>query len=64
MDKKTASKANRILLTICNKEFNIGLAVIKLFQYTKQLSIYLQKQNIDLAEAINPITLQHNIIKK
>ncbi|XP_025191890.1 52 kDa repressor of the inhibitor of the protein kinase-like [Melanaphis sacchari] len=55
-DKDVATKANQILLTLGTSEFNIGLSVIiKLFQYTKPLSVYLQKKNIDLVEAINHI---------
>lgn len=55
-DKDVATKANQILLTLGTSEFNISLSVIiKLFQYTKPLSVYLQKKNIDLVEAINHI---------
>lgn len=55
-DKGVATKANQILLTLGTSEFNISLSVIiKLFQYTKPLSVYLQKKNIDLVEAINHI---------
>ncbi|KAF0707053.1 52 kDa repressor of the inhibitor of the protein kinase-like [Aphis craccivora] len=55
-DKDVATKANQILLTLGTSEFNISLSVIiKLFQYTKPISVYLQKKKIDLVEAINHI---------
>lgn len=64
-DKETASKANQILIAVQNSEFNVCLAIVnQLFDYTKPLSIYLQKQNIDLAEAINHIQIIINKLLK
>lgn len=41
----TARKPNQLLLALQTSEFNVSLAIInKLFQYTKPLSIYLQKK--------------------
>ncbi|CAI6357447.1 unnamed protein product [Macrosiphum euphorbiae] len=57
-DKETATKANQLLLVLQATEFHVSVAIInKMFKYTKPLSIYLQKQNIDLCEAINHIDL-------
>lgn len=57
-DKDTATKANQLLLALQATEFHVSLAIInKMFKYTKPLSIYLQKKNIDLCDAINHIDI-------
>jgi hypothetical protein len=57
-NKDTATKANQLLLALQVTEFYVSLAIInKMFKYTKPLSIYLQKQNIDLSDAINHIVI-------
>jgi len=57
-DKDTATKANQLLLSLQATEFHVSLSIIHtIFQFTKPLSIYLQKTNIDLCEAINHINI-------
>ncbi|KAL4153318.1 hypothetical protein QTP88_001151 [Uroleucon formosanum] len=59
VDRHSSVETNYDFLPVIvnrTSEFNISLSVIiKLFQYTKPLSVYLQKKNIDLVEAINHI---------
>lgn len=57
-DKDTATKANQLLFALQATEFHVSLSIIhNIFQFTKPLSIYLQKTNIDLCEAINHINI-------
>lgn len=54
VDRETSTKATQLLLSLRDTAFNVSLMVIdEIFKYTYVLCKALQRENIDLLEAVN-----------
>ena len=56
-DSQTKSEANGLLRKVCAFEFILCLTVLDLLSYTKSLSDYLQREDLDFISA----TQQHHL---